>query len=67
MVAPRQPRRRVLIDSVEVKHPPGEPDRIRPDKPERGKTGNSAPPGSRDAEALALLDVVRAQTVDATT
>ena len=27
----------------------------------------SAPPGSRDAEALALLDVVRAQTFDTTT
>jgi hypothetical protein len=28
------------FDSVEVRHPPGEPDLIRPDKPERGKTGN---------------------------
>ncbi|MCX2950854.1 terminase large subunit [Lentzea sp. NEAU-D7] len=27
------------FDSVEVRHPPGEPDLIRPDKPERGKTG----------------------------
>lgn len=27
------------FDNVEVRHPPGEPDLIRPDKPERGKTG----------------------------
>ncbi|NUT47336.1 MAG: terminase large subunit [Saccharothrix sp.] len=27
------------FDAVEVRHPPGEPDLIRPDKPERGKTG----------------------------
>ncbi|MER6665717.1 terminase TerL endonuclease subunit [Amycolatopsis japonica] len=27
------------FDSVEVRHPPGEPDLIRPDKPQRGKTG----------------------------
>jgi len=27
------------FDSVEVRHPPGEPDLIRPDKPLRGKTG----------------------------
>ena len=27
------------FDSVEVRHPPGEPDLIRPDKPERGKSG----------------------------
>jgi phage terminase large subunit-like protein len=27
------------FESVEVRHPPGEPDLIRPDKPERGKTG----------------------------
>lgn len=27
------------FDSVEVRRPPGEPDLIRPDKPERGKTG----------------------------
>ncbi|WP_237048122.1 terminase large subunit [Lentzea guizhouensis] len=27
------------FDSVEVRHPAGEPDLIRPDKPERGKTG----------------------------
>ncbi|ALG06927.1 hypothetical protein [Kibdelosporangium phytohabitans] len=27
------------FDSVEVRHPPGEPDLIRPDKPVRNKTG----------------------------
>jgi phage terminase large subunit-like protein len=27
------------FDSVEIRHPAGEPDLIRPDKPERGKTG----------------------------
>jgi hypothetical protein len=26
------------FDSVEMPHPPGEPDLIRPDKPQRGKT-----------------------------